>query len=114
MFERLAIEWRWAFRSLRTRGWRAVLAVALLAVALGANAVLFAVADSLVFRRVPYPDADRLVEIQVRGPRSGPGGSPFLTPALLDEWRRQNDLFTGVEGYLTKTLFLQVELAQSP
>ena len=106
VFERLAIEWRWAFRNLRTRGWRAVLAVALLAVALGANAVLFAVADSLVFRRVPYPDADRLVEIQVRGPRSGPGGSPFLTPALLDEWRKQNDLFTGVEGYLTKTLFL--------
>ena len=100
------IEWHWALRNLRARGWRAVLAVALLAVALGANAVLFAVADSLVFRRVPYPGADRLVEIQVRGPRSGPGGSPFLTPALLDEWRKQNDLFTGVEGYLTKTLFL--------
>jgi putative ABC transport system permease protein len=101
--QRVATELRWALRNLRARGWRAPLAAALLSVALAANSLVFSTADSLVFHRVPYRDAERLVEIQ----RPGPGWrDPFLSVALLDEWRKQTDLFTGVEGYLTKVIFL--------
>src|SRR5262245_45537736 len=93
-------EMRWAWRNVRARGRRAGLAAALLAAALAANAVVFSVADSLVFHRAPYSDAHRLVAIERRG------GGGFLTPALLDQWRRETELFAGVHGYLTKTLFL--------
>ena len=110
-------EFRWALRNLRARGWRAPLATALLAVALAANSLVFSTADSLVFRRVPYRDADRLVEIQQRDPRTGRPGNSFLSVALLDEWRKQTDLFTGVQGHLTKVIFLsgsgEPELVQS-
>lgn len=73
--------------------------------ALSAISIMFSVADSVVFHRLPYADAERLVEIQ-RDTGRGRGGSAFLSAALLDEWRDQSDLFTGVHGFLTKTLFL--------
>ena len=98
-------EFRWAWRNVRARGWRTGLSVGLLSVALAANAALFSVADSAVFHRVPYAHADQLVEIQRQTAR-GRTGDSFMSPALLDEWRRQTDLFSGVHGYLTKNLFL--------
>jgi putative ABC transport system permease protein len=101
--QRLGTELRWALRNLRARGWRAPLAAALLSVALSANSLVFSTADSLVFHRVPYRNAERLVEIQ----QLHPGWrDSFLSVALLDEWRKQTDLFTGVQGHLTKAIFL--------
>lgn len=99
-------ELRWALRNLRARGWRAPLAAALLSVALAANSLVFSTADSLVFHRVPYRHAERLVEIQERDPHTARPGNSFLSVALLDEWRKQTDLFTGVQGHLTKVIFL--------
>jgi putative ABC transport system permease protein len=104
--ERWGTEVRWALRNLSARGWRAPVAAALLAVALAANSLVFSTADSLVFHRVPYRDADRLVEIQQRDSRTGRPGGSFLSVALLDEWRKQTDLFTSVQGSLTKVIFL--------
>ena len=98
-------ELQWAWRGVRARGWRAVTIVLLLALALAGNAVVFAVADSVVFTPVPYPRAREIVEIHsVRQP----GGSPdeFFSAALLDEWRKQTDLFASVQGYLTKNVFI--------
>jgi hypothetical protein len=66
---------------------------------------MFSVADSLVFDRAPYRDVRRLVEIQsTRNP--GAPGDRSLSVALFDEWRKQSDLFAGVEGYLSKNIFL--------
>jgi putative ABC transport system permease protein len=96
----------WAWRNLRARGARPVLAVGLLAVALAANTLVFAAADSLVFHRTPYPNFEQLIEIRQRDARTGQPGGTSLSPALLDEWRKQRDLVSGVEGYLSKPIFL--------
>jgi predicted permease len=98
-------DFRWAWRGVRARGWRAVLIVALLAVALAANTLVFAAADALVFHRVPYREPSRIVEIQAASRPGGPGSSQ-MSAAVLDEWRKQTDLFSGVHAYLTKTVFL--------
>jgi putative ABC transport system permease protein len=103
-------ELRWAWRGIRARRWRALLIVSLLAVALAANALVFAVADSLVFHRLLYADADRIVEIQQIDQRGG--NDRFFSADLLDRWRDQKDLFSSVQGYLTKTLFLPAEGAE--
>ena len=103
--DQLRTDGRWAWRNLRARGWRASVAIILLAVALAANAIVFSVADSVVFHRIPYPDADRLVEIQRRDPGSGRRDS-LMSADLLDQWRQQTDLFSAVHGFLTKSLFL--------
>jgi putative ABC transport system permease protein len=96
----------WAWRNVRFRGWRSVLTIGLLALALAANTIVFSVADSLVFRRVTYPDADRLITFETRDAKTGRPGGGVATPAGLDEWRKQTDLFSGVHGHLYKTIFL--------
>ena len=99
-------ELRRAWRNLRSRGWRPILAACLLAVALAANTLIFAAADSLVFHRAPYRSLEQLIEIRQRDARTGEPGSSSLSPALLDEWRKQRDLLSGVEGSLSKIVFL--------
>jgi putative ABC transport system permease protein len=96
----------WAWRNVRARGWRAGLSVALLAIALAANATVFSAADALVFNRVPYDDAERLVEIRRQDPKTGRLYGAFMSARLLGDWRRQTDLFAAVHGSLTKNLFL--------
>jgi predicted permease len=92
----LGAELRWAWRALRTRGWRGVLVVGLLAVAMAANAVVFASADSFVFNRVPYRAADRLVEI---GPPNRFGWNPSVWPELVPVWRAQHDIFEDFQAH---------------
>jgi predicted permease len=104
--ERWRLEVRWAWRNVRARGWRAGLAVSLLAIALAANTIVFSISDSLVFRRVAYPEAHRLIGFQTRDARTGRVSAGFASPAVLDEWRKQTDLFAGVHGHLYKVIFL--------
>lgn len=104
--ERWRAELRWTGRNVAARGWRAGLSVGLLALALAANTIVFSAADSLVFHRLSYPDAARLITFETREVSTGRPGSGFASPAVLDEWRRQTDLFTGVEGHLYKVIFL--------
>jgi putative ABC transport system permease protein len=94
-------ELRWALRAVRARGWQAVLALVLLAAALAANTIVFSAADAFVFRRTPYPSADRLVAI---GPvdRAYMLGTVIGTPAVV-AWRQQQDVFAEVHGIFPST-----------
>lgn len=89
---------RSAWQGVRSRGWRAVLEVVLLAVALAANTVVFSAADAYMFRRVPYPTARHLIEFDRR-----------ISSRELVEWRRQTDLFAALHGYATRPVFLQAQ-----
>ena len=99
-------EIRWAWRNITARRWRAALTIGLLAIALAATTIVFSAADSLVFRRVAYPAADRLITFDTRDAKTGRPGGGFASAAVLDEWRKQADLFSGVHGHLYKTIFL--------
>jgi predicted permease len=69
-----------------------------LSLGIGANTGLFSVLDSLLFRPVPFADAERLIELSnysIRGRVQFPG----FNRALFHEWRAQTDLFDRVEGY---------------
>ena len=99
-------EIRWAWRNISARRWRAVLTIGLLAIALAAATIVFSAVDSLVFRRVAYPAADQLITFDTRDAKTGRPGGGFASAAVLDEWRKQTDLFSGVHGHLYKTIFL--------
>ena len=99
-------EWKSAWHGVRSRGWAGVFVVVLLAVALAANAVMFSVADSLVFRRQPFEDADRI--FTVTGKTKSPERLDLSTSvALLQKWREQSDLVAAVGGFANKTVFLR-------
>ena len=95
-----------AWRGVRSRGWSGVFVIALLGIALACNTVMFAFADSLVFFRNPYPDAERVVALtnQVSQPER------LTVPAqiaMLDAWQKQPDIFSAVGVAQNKSLFLK-------
>ena len=90
---------RSAVRSLsRDRG-VALLAMAALAVGIGATTAIFSVIDNVLLEPFPYTDAQRLVTIEIHDTgRSDPGGrSSFRVQEFLD-YRSQNHVFDRVIG----------------
>jgi predicted permease len=60
----LVQDFRFAARSLRARFGTALFATLTLALGLGAALAIYAVIDAVLLRSLPYPDADRLVELR--------------------------------------------------
>ena len=98
--DKYRLELLWAGRNLRARGWRALLVVGLLAIALAATALVFATADSLVFNRLPYAGVERLATFDVRDPQTGRPSGFGSGVSALDEWRKHTDLFESVHTFL--------------
>ncbi|HLW75812.1 MAG TPA: ABC transporter permease, partial [Bryobacteraceae bacterium] len=61
-------ELRYAARGLRRSPGFAAIAIVALAVGIGASTAVFSVVDLLLFRSLPYPQADRLVSFGFTGP----------------------------------------------
>ena len=88
---------RLATRSLLRRPGSTVLAIAALALGIGANASIFSFVDGIVLRPLPYPDADRLVNLaQSEGPRSTAIGA--VSPRDLEDFRALGAIFSGLAG----------------
>ncbi len=98
-FDTIRTELTWAWRGLRARRLAGILQVALVALTLAANAIVFSATDAFVFRRVPYPNADRLVILRDPHPQSMRGYQTGLTREEIDAWRRQRDVLAAVQAY---------------
>ena len=78
---------RLAVRSLRRQPALLSATVATLALAVAVNTALFSIFDGLLFRPLPYPDADRLVHVEI-----APAARPTLTP---EAFRQVNEAMVG-------------------
>lgn len=92
-------EVRYAARKLlRAPGFTAV-AVATLALGIGANAAIFGLVDSVLLRPLPYPEADRLVMAwQDYSERGGPPDEWF-SPATYLDWREELESFESLGAF---------------
>ena len=87
---------RYTARSLRRAPGFAAVAIATLALGIGANTAMFSVLNTYLFRPLPYPQPDRLVQV-------------FRTSIHSDSWphsvanfvdfRARNDVFTELVTY---------------
>ena len=87
---------RYAVRSLRKAPGFAAVAIATLALGIGANTVIFSVVRGVLLKPLPYPDADRVVALRTfaRGVREmGAASFPDMT-----DWRTSNTVFEEVGG----------------
>ena len=82
---------------LRTRQFAAP-AVATLALGIGVTAAIFSVVDAVLFRPVPFPNAERLVMIWETDRESGTSHEPGSWPDFVDFERRATriDTFAGI------------------
>jgi len=90
-----ADEWRWAWRGIRTRGWRAAFIVMLFGIALAANTVVFSAADTFVLHTLPFERPDQLVVFE----DTSRGSSDYTFRDPLLEWRTHTDLFAAIQAH---------------
>jgi hypothetical protein len=81
---------QFAIRGVLKRPLFTVIAVVTLGLGIGASTAIFSVVNSVMLRRLPYPNADRVVAIQEIN-REGQQGQ-VTGPNFLD-WRAQNTVF---------------------
>jgi putative ABC transport system permease protein len=88
---------RQALRSLkRSPGFFAV-AIATLALGIGANTTLFSVANSILWRPLPFPESERLVWVAEHNARQP--GRMRVSPANFEEWRRRAMSFESLAAF---------------
>jgi putative ABC transport system permease protein len=95
--ESLLKDTRYALRRLRQSPGFTAVAVAIIALGIGANTAIFSIVNAVLFRPQPYERPDELVNIYV----SDADGRTFATTSFPEfrEFRQQTDLFAGTVAF---------------
>ncbi len=104
---RLLHDFRQAWRGLLATRGVVALAALTLALGVGVNTAVFSVLDSLLFRPVPYADADRLATLWTYMPNKKSWWKGRFSPALVTRWREQSDLFSRVEASESRSFIFE-------
>jgi predicted permease len=89
-------DFRQALRALYTRPGFTVLAIATLALGIGANAAIFSVVNGVLLRPLPYPEPDHIVRLWERTSRSARANVSYQN---LRDWRERSKSFEALAGY---------------
>ncbi len=87
---------RYAVRMMRRSPGFTVVAVLSLALGVCANTTMFSAINTLLFRRLPYQDSDRVVAIWNQGLKEP--GLHGISIGDLTNWRKQNAVFDQIEA----------------
>jgi putative ABC transport system permease protein len=88
---------RYALRMIRKRPIFAVVAVAALALGIGANTAVFSIVNAILLRPFDFPDPDRLVSLRGADPHR-PNVALMITPADYYDWTRRCNSFKSMSA----------------
>lgn len=91
---------RAAVRALAAARGFTALAVAALALGIGANGAIFSVVRGVLLKPLPYQDASRLVMVWSENPQAGGAATP-VSPADFDDLRTMSRSFAGMDYALS-------------
>src|SRR4029453_10190852 len=87
----------YALRQLKASPGFTAVAVVTLALGIGANSAMFALADATLLKPLPFPEPDRLVMLSE--PRAG-GARSRVNPLDFEDWEARVRAFTGVAAVI--------------
>ncbi len=94
--EQLARDVGFGLRQVRRNPAFSGIAIATLALGIGANTAMFSAVDAVLIRPLPYVDAGRLVMIWDDDTARTGSRKFFSTPPEWQEWRQHNTVFTDI------------------
>jgi putative ABC transport system permease protein len=103
--ETLIKDVRFAVRSFLKRPGFLVIAVATLALGIGATTAMFTVVNSVLLRPLQFPEPERIVLFYGINPRQGITQSNMSMPDIVD-WQKQASSFEQIAGFVSGGLFL--------
>jgi len=103
--ETLIKDVRFAVRSFLKRPGFLVIAVATLALGIGATTAMFTVVNSVLLRPLQFPEPERIVLFYGINPRQGITQSNMSMPDIVD-WQKQASSFEQIAGFFSGGLFL--------
>jgi putative ABC transport system permease protein len=89
---------RYSLRLLRQNPALASVAIGALALAVGANTLVFSVANAILFRSLPYPEPHRIVSINA----TGKGGLMGMAAYEFLDWKEGSAAFDHIAAYTTE------------
>src|SRR5689334_19740454 len=92
---------RYALRSLRGQRGIATVAIACLALGIGANTAIFSVVRAVLLDSLPYRNPARLVRVYETANFGGTRGVGSVSMPNFVDWRAQNDAFESMSAYST-------------
>ena len=98
LVEDLGKDLLYGLRILRSSPGFTAVAVATLALGIGANTAVFSVVDGVLLRRLPFPGSERIVTLWNTYPRLG-GEREEVSPPDFCDWRAQNRSFDQLAAY---------------
>src|ERR1044071_1969976 len=98
---------RFAVRTLLKRPGFLFIAIATLALGIGATTAMFTVVNSVLLRPLQFPEPERIVLLEGINPKLGITGSNMSVPDLVD-WQQQSTSFEQIAGFLTYGAFIAI------
>jgi putative ABC transport system permease protein len=87
-----------SLRMLRRQPGFTVVALFALALGIGASTTIFSIVDAVLWRPLPYPGADRVMQLAEQRPRESRWFGP-VAPADYFDWQRDNRSFSSFAAY---------------